>query len=61
MWLKACARCGGDLFMEEDMREREFVCLQCGFRKAAGPVVVYHWGESASRAGNGTASKRIAA
>jgi hypothetical protein len=37
MWLHACTRCGGDLYVrdfgDEAMREgdtREVVCLQCG-------------------------------
>jgi len=35
LWkFKACPRCGeGDLFMDEDMRDREtyWTCLQCGY------------------------------
>ena len=33
--LKACARCGGDLFAEDVLGEVELVCLQCGHRTSA--------------------------
>ena len=63
MWLKACGRCGGDVFIEEDIGEREFVCLQCGGRKAAGPVAMSRSSESVSRttADNGSSPRSIAA
>jgi DNA-directed RNA polymerase subunit RPC12/RpoP len=32
MMFKACARCRGDLYREEDLGQAELVCLQCGFR-----------------------------
>ncbi len=35
--LRACPRCGGDLFPERDMDEWELVCLQCGRRATAVP------------------------
>jgi hypothetical protein len=38
MVFKACARCRGDLYREEDLGQAELVCLQCGFRLPAGPV-----------------------
>jgi DNA-directed RNA polymerase subunit RPC12/RpoP len=28
--LKACVRCGGDVFIEHDIEGRWLVCLQCG-------------------------------
>lgn len=28
--LKACARCGGDVFIERDLEGQWLVCLQCG-------------------------------
>ncbi|MCL5074540.1 MAG: hypothetical protein M1136_02660 [Chloroflexi bacterium] len=31
MWLKACPRCGGDLFVEDDVGESYIICLQCGY------------------------------
>lgn len=31
-WFKACPRCRGDLFIEEDADSRDVVCLQCGYR-----------------------------
>lgn len=30
MWLKACPRCGGDLFQEVDSHGSYVGCLQCG-------------------------------
>ena len=29
-WLKACHKCGGDLFEESDIYGSYFKCLQCG-------------------------------
>ena len=36
MAFKACARCNGDLYIEEGVGSRDLVCLQCGSR---GPLV----------------------
>jgi DNA-directed RNA polymerase subunit RPC12/RpoP len=33
MQFKACSRCQGDLYREEDLGTTELVCLQCGFRR----------------------------
>ena len=30
VWLKACPRCGGDLFEERDWYTRTIKCFQCG-------------------------------
>lgn len=30
MWLKACPRCNGDLYIEYQVGETNVVCLQCG-------------------------------
>jgi hypothetical protein len=30
MWLKACPRCRGDLYMEHNIGESYVSCLQCG-------------------------------
>jgi ribosomal protein S27E len=30
MWLKACPRCRGDLYIEYQVGETNVVCLQCG-------------------------------
>src|SRR5437870_5253804 len=38
MMFKACARCRGDLYCEEDLGQAELVCLQCGFRLHVAPV-----------------------
>lgn len=42
MVLKGCQRCGGDMWVEEDiqdlgLRSKDLVCLQCGHRQAVGP------------------------
>lgn len=36
MWFKSCEKCGGDLYIEEDGRFRDLVCLQCGYRPSDG-------------------------
>jgi hypothetical protein len=41
MIYKACPRCLGDLFQEDDAGYPEVVCLQCGFRTA--PARRNHW------------------
>jgi len=33
--LKLCARCHGDMMLEEMLGETELVCFQCGYRVAA--------------------------
>ena len=38
MMFKACARCRGDLYREDDLGHVELVCLQCGCRLPAAPV-----------------------
>ena len=30
MVFKGCARCSGDLYIEEEVGSRDLVCLQCG-------------------------------
>ena len=40
MLFKACTRCRGDLYREEDISMTELVCLQCGFRLPATPAPV---------------------
>ena len=32
MVFKGCARCNGDLYIEEEVGSRDLVCLQCGSR-----------------------------
>jgi hypothetical protein len=34
MYRKACGKCGGDLLVDPDPRDRQpdLVCLQCGYR-----------------------------
>ena len=29
-WLKACTRCGGDVYKKSDMYGEYFACIQCG-------------------------------
>jgi hypothetical protein len=38
MVFKACVRCRGDLYREDDLGHVELVCLQCGCRLPAAPV-----------------------
>jgi DNA-directed RNA polymerase subunit RPC12/RpoP len=33
MVIKGCARCGGDMYDENDIEQVDLVCLQCGFRR----------------------------
>lgn len=33
MLFKTCPRCRGDIYTEEGFGYREFVCLQCGWRR----------------------------
>ncbi|HEY90454.1 MAG TPA: hypothetical protein G4O07_01350 [Dehalococcoidia bacterium] len=34
-WMKACPRCKGDLFLDQDAINRDVVCLQCGYRRGS--------------------------
>lgn len=42
MVFKGCQRCGGDMWVEEDIGSRlqDFVCLQCGHRQAVQAALV---------------------
>jgi hypothetical protein len=40
MIYKGCERCSGDLFVEEEGRFRDLVCLQCGWRPQNGPRLI---------------------
>lgn len=31
-WLKACPKCKGDLFLDNNPYSQDIVCLQCGYR-----------------------------
>ena len=33
MVIKGCARCGGDVYDEDDIERVDLVCLQCGCRR----------------------------
>lgn len=35
-----CERCGGSMFIEEEGRFRDVVCLQCGYRPKDGEQLV---------------------
>ena len=41
IWLKACQRCGGDLFREADDFGSFWLCLQCGFQRDVPCLVPY--------------------
>lgn len=30
MWLKMCPKCGGDLYLRDEIDGEDIVCLQCG-------------------------------
>ncbi len=34
VWLKACKRCGGDLYLEKDHFGSSVLCFQCGANHA---------------------------
>ena len=38
MIFKACVRCGGDMYYEDDIDHLDLVCLQCGFRRPLTPA-----------------------
>ncbi len=38
--MRACPRCGGDLYRDLLEIDEEFVCLQCGRRAAKGQIAV---------------------
>ena len=46
---KTCARCRGDLFLEEDGGLMELVCLQCGSREPIGRVLFYGGDETGAK------------
>jgi Zn ribbon nucleic-acid-binding protein len=31
MWLKACPKCEGDLYLRHEIDSKDIVCLQCGY------------------------------
>jgi Zn ribbon nucleic-acid-binding protein len=31
MWLKACPKCEGDLYLRHEIDGKDIVCLQCGY------------------------------
>ncbi len=43
MLLKECTRCGGDMFVENDLDGIDLVCLQCGYRRMEKGYVVKQW------------------
>jgi hypothetical protein len=40
MMFKGCTRCGGNMYMEEDGRFKDLVCLQCGHRPPDSPSII---------------------
>ncbi|MDD5037761.1 MAG: hypothetical protein PHN78_00345 [Dehalococcoidales bacterium] len=48
MWkLKACPRCGGDMFVSADMETWFEQCLQCGCRRELRDIRRVSWTQSA--------------
>lgn len=31
MWLKACPKCEGDLYLRHEIDGKDIVCIQCGY------------------------------
>ncbi len=38
-WIKACLKCGGDVYEEKYPKDKNkaYICLQCGFRQDKSP------------------------
>ena len=49
MVFKGCARCGGDMYREEDIGQTDLVCLQCGNRVSADRTLVTAFQKSSGR------------
>ena len=49
MVFKGCARCGGDMYREEDIGQTNLVCLQCGNRVSADRALVSAFRKSSGR------------
>lgn len=37
MWLKMCPKCGGDLYLRDELDCQDIVCLQCGHSRLMRP------------------------
>ena len=33
MWLKACPKCEGDLYLRHEIDGKDVVCIQCGYTR----------------------------
>ena len=33
MWLKACPKCEGDLYLQHEIDGKDIVCAQCGYTR----------------------------
>ena len=42
MMFKGCPRCGGNMYLEEEGRFRDLVCLQCGHRPPNAARLIDH-------------------
>lgn len=49
MLLKGCPRCGGDMFVEQDLGSSDLVCLQCSHRQAMSPELLSSYQERKRR------------
>jgi hypothetical protein len=49
MVFKGCPRCGGDMFLEEDLGYRDLVCLQCSYRKTVDSDLLNNYRERQRR------------
>jgi Zn ribbon nucleic-acid-binding protein len=57
MWLKACPKCEGDLYLRHEIDGKDIVCLQCGYIRHTLPERV----KVAGRQQRQFAKRRIAA
>jgi len=37
MWLKLCPKCGGDLYLRQEIDGCDIVCMQCGYNRLSDP------------------------
>ncbi|HZA24580.1 MAG TPA: hypothetical protein VFA32_18620 [Dehalococcoidia bacterium] len=57
MWLKMCPKCGGDLYLRDEIDGKDVVCLQCGHTRPADK----EWGDTIEGLRRQVGEKRIAA
>lgn len=61
MQYKGCARCTGDLYIEDDLGFTDLVCLQCGYRASLGAAAITETAEEDARLVRWLHSAKVAA